>query len=144
MLLSLDGTLVVQLVNFVVFLLILNVIFLKPVGGAIARRRAYINGVASDIEQFEADIRELHARAEEQRALARREAEATIAAARAAAQGDAAAIVTDHQVQASALVAEAQATVALEAATARAEEETIVASLARTMLERAVGPEILA
>jgi F-type H+-transporting ATPase subunit b len=144
MLLSLDGTLVVQLVNFVVFLLILNAIFLKPVGGAIARRRAYINGVASDIEQFEADIRALQAQAEEQRAIARREAEATIVAARAAAQAEAAAIVGDHQIQASALVAEAQATVALEAVTARAQEESIVASLARTMLERAVGPEILA
>ena len=32
MLLSLDGTLVVQLVNFVIFLVILNAIFLRPVG----------------------------------------------------------------------------------------------------------------
>ena len=143
MLLSLDGTLVVQLVNFVVFLVILNAIFLKPVGGAIAKRRAYINGVAADIEQFEGDIKALRAQAEEQRALARREAESTIAEARATAQGEAASIVADHQVQASALVAEAQATVALEAAAARAEEEAIVATLARTMLERAVGPEIV-
>jgi F-type H+-transporting ATPase subunit b len=144
MLLSLDGTLVVQLVNFVVFLLILNAIFLKPVGGAIAKRRAYINGVAADIEQFEADIKALRVQAEEQRGIARREAEASIAEARAAAQGEADAIVSDHQIQASALVDEAQATVALEATTARAEEESIVASLARTMLERAVGPEIVA
>ncbi len=144
MLLSLDGTLVVQLVNFVVFLVILNAIFLKPVGGAIAKRRAYINSVAADIEQFEADIKALRSQAEEQRGIARRDAEASIAEARAAAQGEADAIVSDHQIQASALVAEAQATVALEAVTARAQEEAIVASLARTMLERAVGPEIVA
>jgi F-type H+-transporting ATPase subunit b len=143
MLLSLDGTLVVQLVNFVVFLVILNAIFLKPVGGAIAKRRAYINGVAADIEHFEVDIKALRAQAEEQRALARRDAEATIAEARATAQGEAESIVSDHQIQASALVAEAQATVALESTAARAEEDAIVASLARTMLERAVGPEIV-
>jgi F-type H+-transporting ATPase subunit b len=143
MLLSLDGTLVVQLVNFVVFVLILNAIFLKPVGGAIAKRRAYINGVATDIEQFEGDIKALRAQAEEQRAIARRDAEATIAEARGNGQREAEAIVADHQIQASGLVAEAQATVALEAATARAQEEQIVASLARTMLERAVGPEIM-
>jgi F-type H+-transporting ATPase subunit b len=143
MLLSLDGTLVVQLVNFVVFLLILNAIFLKPVGAAIAKRRAYINGVASDIEQFEADIKALRGQAEEQRAVARREAEALIGEARAGAQAEGDAIVSDHQIQASALVAEAQATVALEVTAARAEEDAIVASLARTMLERAVGPEIV-
>ena len=142
MLLSLDGTLVVQLVNFVVFLLILNAIFLKPVGGAIARRRAYINGVAADIEQFEGDIRSLHAQAEEQRTIARREVDALLTEARATAQGEASSIVGDHQVQATALIAEAQATVALELQAARVEEEAIVASLARTMLERAVGPEI--
>jgi F-type H+-transporting ATPase subunit b len=142
MLLSLDGTLVVQLVNFVVFVLILNAIFLKPVGAAIAKRRAYINGVAADIEQFESDIRSLRGQAEEQRAAARREAEAVIAEARGAAQNEGNAIVADHQLQASAMVAEAQATVALELKAARGEEDAIVASLARTMLERAVGPEI--
>ena len=49
MLLSLDGTLVVQLVNFIIFLVILNVIFLRPVGTAIASRRAYIDKVGADI-----------------------------------------------------------------------------------------------
>jgi len=49
MLLALDGTLVVQLINFLVFLVVLNAIFLKPVGAAIARRRAYIDGVSHDI-----------------------------------------------------------------------------------------------
>jgi F-type H+-transporting ATPase subunit b len=142
MLLSLDGTLVVQLVNFVIFVLILNAIFLKPVGAAIAKRRAYINGVAADIEQFENDVRSLRGQAEERRATARREAEAAIAEARAAAQNEGNAIIADHQIQASAMTAEAQATVALELTSARAEEEAIVASLARTMLERAVGPEI--
>jgi len=142
MLLSLDGTLVVQLVNFVVFLVILNAIFLRPVGAAIARRRAYINGVAADIEQFESDIRSLRAQAENQRAVARREVDGVIAEARSTAQGEAASIVGDHQLQASALIAEAQATVALEVKAAKAEEEAIVTSLARTMLERAVGPEL--
>ena len=32
--LSLDGTLIVQLVNFIVFLVILNEIFMEPVGAA--------------------------------------------------------------------------------------------------------------
>ena len=142
MLLSLDGTLVVQLVNFVIFLAILNAIFLKPVGAAIAKRRAYIDGVAADIEKFEAERKTLASEADEARAAARRAADAVIGQARSAAQGEAAEIVADHQVQANAIVAEAQATVALEIAQARLGERDVVESLARTMLERAVGPEL--
>jgi F-type H+-transporting ATPase subunit b len=142
MLLSLDGTLVVQLVNFIVFLLILNVIFLRPVGEAIAKRRAYINGVAADIEQFESDLKVLRGQAQEQRAIARREADALIAEARAAAQGEAATIVAGEQARASALIVEAQDTVRAEIAAARANEPALVESLAREMLQRAVGSEI--
>ena len=61
MLLSIYGTLVVQLVNFVIFMVILNAIFLKPVGSAIAARRAYIDKVGADIAQFEYDIQALKA-----------------------------------------------------------------------------------
>jgi F-type H+-transporting ATPase subunit b len=142
MLLSLDGTLFVQLVNFIVFLLILNAIFMKPVGAAIAKRRAYIDGIGTDIEQFETDIRSLRAQAGDALTVARREADALIAEERAAAQREAEAIVGDHQIQATALAAEAQATVALEIAQARLDEPQLVEGLARTMLERAVGPEL--
>jgi F-type H+-transporting ATPase subunit b len=144
MLLSLDGTLVVQLVNFIVFLVILNAIFLKPVGSAIAKRRAYIDGVGADIFQFEADLKSLRLQADEKRSAARRAADATVGESRATAQVEAASIVAEHQVQAGVIIAEAQATVALEFATARIAEADVVESLAREMLERAVGPEALA
>lgn len=144
MLLSIDGTLIVQLVNFIIFVVILNAIFLKPVGSAIAARRAYIDKVGHDIAQFEYDLKSLHVQAEEKRAAARRRAEATVAEARASAQAEAAAIVADHQAQADAIVAEAQATAALELAAARANEAAVVEALAREMLERAVGPQAVA
>jgi F-type H+-transporting ATPase subunit b len=144
MLLSLDGTLFVQLVNFVIFLVILNAIFLKPVGSAIAKRRAYIDGVAADIEKFEGERKTLAAEADATRAAARRAAEAAVAAARSTAQAEAAVIVADHLAQANGIVAQAQAAVALEIAAARTTEHDVVESLARTMLERAVGPEMAA
>src|ERR1700733_7531768 len=72
--LSLDGTLVVQLVNFIVFLAILNVIFFKPVGAAIARRRAFIDGLRHDIEQYHVEAKSLRGQAEARRAAAAREA----------------------------------------------------------------------
>jgi F-type H+-transporting ATPase subunit b len=141
MLLSLDGTLVVQLVNFIIFLVILNAIFLKPVGGAIASRRAYIDKVGADIAQFEYDLKSLRVQADEKRAAARRRADATVAEARAHAQGEAAAIIADHLEQAGAITAEAQATAGLEVAQARTSGTAVVEALAREMLERAVGPE---
>lgn len=142
MLLSIsEGTLLVQLLNFIVFLAILNAIFLRPVGAAIAARRAYIDSVGADIAQFEGDLKALRAQASDKRSDARRRADARIAEQRAQAQAEAGAIVADHQVQASAIVAEAQATVALEVAQARLTEATVVEGLAREMLDRAVGPQ---
>ena len=144
MLLSLDGTLVVQVVNFVVFLLILNAIFLRPVGRAIAQRRAHINAIAADIERFENEIKVLRAQAGERRAAARREADAIVATRRASAQNEAAQSLAEVAEQAAAIAQQAQATVGLEIAQVREREAAIVEGLARTMLERAVGLELVA
>ena len=45
MFLRIDGTFFVQLVNFAIFFAVLNVVFLKPVGAAIRKRREYIESV---------------------------------------------------------------------------------------------------
>ena len=139
MLLALDGTLIVQLVNFLVFLIVLNAIFLKPVGAAIAKRRAYIDKIASEIEQFDADVRSLRQQADERRAAARREADGFIAAARSQGQARAAEIASDFQSRAMSLVDDAHATVEREIAQARQNEERIVESLADELLARAIG-----
>ncbi len=139
MLLSIDGTLIVQLVNFLIFLVVLNAIFLKPVGTAIAKRRAYIDGVTSDIRQFERDINALRAQAEEKRAAARREADAALAAARAAAQNEAAELTATYVQQAGDIVAAAHAQVATEIAAARRDSDRIVNALADDLLARALG-----
>jgi F-type H+-transporting ATPase subunit b len=143
-LLSLDGTLVVQLVNFLIFLVVLNAIFLKPVGAAIAKRRAYIDGLARDIEQLADDVRTLRTQAEERRAAARREADAAIAAGRSQGQTEAATIAAESAEQAAKLVEDAQATVAREVAIARERETQIIENLAETLLTRAVGPGMAA
>ena len=144
MLLSLDGMLVVQLINFLVFLVVLNAIFLEPVGAAIAKRRAYIDGVSRDIEQFEADLKSLRAQADERRAAARREGDALIAGARSQAQAEAATVAGDYASRAAELVEEAQATAGRELAQAREKEQQIVESLADTLLTRAIGSGVAA
>ena len=144
MLLSLDGTLFVQLVNFIVFLVILNAIFLKPVGSAIAARRAYIDSVGTDIAQFEGDLKSLRAQADDIRAAARRQADTTIGESRATAQAEAASIIAEHLVEAADMIAEAQSSVGLEIAQARSTSAAIVERLAHEMLDRAVGMEAVA
>jgi F-type H+-transporting ATPase subunit b len=143
-LLSLDGTLVVQLINFLVFLVVLNAIFLKPVGAAIAKRRAYIDGVSRDIEQYESDVKLLRAQAEERRAAARREADAVTAQARSQGQAEAATVTADYTARALQITEEAEAAVAQEIVQARQNEGQIVETLADTLLNRALGPAVAA
>ena len=137
--LSLDGTLIVQLVNFIVFLVILNEIFMKPVGAAIARRRAYIDGLMHDMEQLQRDAKELRGQAEARRLAARREAEEAIARARVAAAQEADALVVAAQSRAGEVTKQAHAEVAKEVAAARSQEGRVVGLLANEMLNRALG-----
>jgi F-type H+-transporting ATPase subunit b len=137
--LSLDGTLVVQLINFVVFLAILNVVFMKPVGAAIARRRAYIDGLKHDFEQLQHDEQELRKRAESRRIAARREADETVAKERVGAAQEADKIVAAAQGRATEITAEAHAEVQKEVSAARADEGRVVDALAGDMVARALG-----
>jgi F-type H+-transporting ATPase subunit b len=138
-LLSLNGTLVVQIVNFIVFLAIMNVIFFKPVGAAIARRRAYIDGLKHDIEALDQDVKSLRGQAEARRAAARREADEAIAQARVAFGKETDAIVAGAQEQAMEIVRRARTQVETEIQTARGQEPRIVDALAGEMVVRALG-----
>jgi len=137
--LEINATLLVQVVNFIVFLAIMNAIFFKPVGAAIARRRAYIDGLASDIEQLQRESKSLRGQAEEQRAAARRAADEALAHARVDIGRESDAIVIEAQEKATGIVQQAHAEVGRELEAARAQESRIVDSLAADMLGRALG-----
>ena len=137
--LSLDGTLIVQLVNFIVFLVILNAIFFRPVGAAIERRRAYIDGLKHDIEQLAHDAKELRGQADARRAAARRDAEEALAQARVQAAKETDTIISGAQARAAEITAHAHEVVSHEIQTAREEEPRIVETLASEMLGRALG-----
>jgi F0F1-type ATP synthase membrane subunit b/b' len=137
--LSLDGTFWVQLLNFGIFFLIANVVFLRPVGEAVRKRREYIDEVQADFERYQHQVTTLTAEGEERRAAARRAAQETTAAARSKAEAEAAKTIGEATQQASALVERAHATVDGELNEARGREPELAAALARTLLERAVG-----
>jgi F-type H+-transporting ATPase subunit b len=138
--LSIDGTLVVQLINFAIFFAVLNVVFLRPVAAAIRRRREYINSLVSDYDRYQAEARSLRAQAESVRAEARREAESLVAAARGRASNEASEISSRYAQQAQEIVEQAQRTAEAELEAARARESDAVRAVADLMLDR-VLPE---
>jgi F-type H+-transporting ATPase subunit b len=132
------GTLVLQLINFAIFFAVLNVVFLRPVANAIARRRGYINSLVSDYDRYQAEAHELRAEAQDVRAAARREAEHRVAAARAQASNESAELSARYAAQAQSIVEKAQRTAQAELDAARAGENEAVRRVADLMLERAI------
>ncbi|MGZ3498250.1 MAG: ATP synthase F0 subunit B [Vulcanimicrobiaceae bacterium] len=139
MFLKLDGTAIVQLINFAIFFAILNVVFLRPVGRAIRQRREYINSLVNDYDRYQAEAASLRAQAANIRAAARREAEALLAKARAETSNEVAAISAQYAQRAAQLIEAAHATVAGELQAARATETKAIRELADLMLKRAVS-----
>jgi F0F1-type ATP synthase membrane subunit b/b' len=138
MFLQLDGTFWVQLINFAIFYAIVRVVFLNPVGKAIAERRAYIDGVQSDYVQYTSAVKALRAEAEAKRAAARREAEELVSKARAAANEEAQRVAAEYAEKASAIANQARATVESELAAARQREPELAATLGDELLQRAL------
>ena len=134
-----DGTFFVQLVNFAIFFALLSVVFLRPVGEAIRKRRAYIDAIHHDYERDTRRARELRAEAEARRSAARRDAEERVVRSRAEANDAAQKTSAEYGDRAARLVADAQRTVGEEVATARSREAELAETLGRSLLERAVG-----
>lgn len=139
MFLQLDGTALVQLANFAIFFVLLSVLFLKPVGRALKKRRDYINSLTTDYDAYQAEANALRANAERVRADARREAEQKLAKARAEASNQTAALAAEYAAKVQSTVEEAQRKAAAELDAARANEDALVQQLADVMVERAVG-----
>jgi F-type H+-transporting ATPase subunit b len=139
MFLSLDGTFWVQLLNFAIFFALLNVLFLRPVGRAIRKRREFIDGVVSDYARYQGDAKALRERAERVRSEARREAEQKIAKARADASNETAELASRFSAQVQSTVEEAQRNANAELDRARANENRLVKQLADVMVDRTLG-----
>ncbi|HTA38025.1 MAG TPA: ATP synthase F0 subunit B [Candidatus Acidoferrales bacterium] len=134
-----DGTLWIQLVNFAIFFVVLNFVFLRPVSAAIRKRRDYVNSVVSDYDTYQAEANKLRENAERVRAEARRDAEGQLSKARAEASNKTADLSADFAARASATMEEAHKTVAAELEAARSNEDAQVRQLASLMVDRALG-----
>ena len=134
-----DGTLWIQLINFAIFFVVLNLVFLRPVSAAIRKRREYVNSVVSDYDKYQGEANALRENAERIRAEARSEAEHQLGKARAEASNKTAELSSEYAQKVTAMVEDAQRTVSGELQAARANEDALVRELAAVMVDRTVG-----
>ena len=139
MFLQIDGTFFVQLINFAIFFAILNVVFLRPVGAAIRKRREHINSVTADYERYQSEGNKLRAQAESIRAAARRDAEAAIGKVRAETSNQTAALAAEYNAKAAEIVLRAHQTVGAEVESAREKQPQLAEDLANLVVERTLA-----
>jgi F-type H+-transporting ATPase subunit b len=141
MLFSVDGTFIVQLVNFAIFFALVNMLFIKPVSRAIEERRRYIDSLTADYDKYHEEITRLKGQAEAERAQARRDAEVALSAARTQIGREVETLNADYASRVARSVEAAHATVEQEMVKAKAEEPRLVRELSGEMLERAFATE---
>ena len=137
MLLSIDGTFLVQILNFILFWVLLTTVFIAPTRRAIAQRQRYIAELYKDAETSGGEAAALRAQADEQLGKARRQTDELLreAAAEAARRGhDIERLASE---EAAATVQLAHATVASERGQALEKQQVFVQELARSMVDRA-------
>ncbi|HET9341643.1 MAG TPA: hypothetical protein VFO25_01845 [Candidatus Eremiobacteraceae bacterium] len=141
MLLSIDGTFLIQILNFVAFWMLLNWLFIAPTRRAIEARQRAIAKLHADADAARARARALEAEATGLLDAARRRTDEIMREGSAKAAASAKEIERLAAEEAAATVALAQAKVATERADAAAKQGVFVHELARSMAQRALGAE---
>jgi F0F1-type ATP synthase membrane subunit b/b' len=134
--LSFDGTFWIQLINFAIFFAILNVVFLRPVGEGVRKRREYLDGLVAQRDALQKEASALRARAEATRQAARRDAEILLSKARADVSNETSEIATNYNAQSSKHIADAQAAAAVEYEAASNAAQTHAEELAQLVVDR--------
>lgn len=144
MLLSIDGTFLVQILNFIVFWVLLNYVFIAPTRRAIEQRQAYVRKLYTEGDAMAAEAKASRSQADGILHEARRRTDEAMRVAAGEASDEAHRIERAASEEAAATVQLAHATVASERAQAIEKQQSFVNELARAMLERATGFEQVA
>lgn len=139
MLLSLDGTLIVQVINFGIFYLILNAFFVAPTRKSRTERYERIRSIEEETETLVKEARELRAQTAAFLAAAYREADARISRADAEAGRQSGEIIAAAHADAKAKAEAARKVVEGEIAALQAARGRNVGELAAVMLGQALG-----
>jgi F-type H+-transporting ATPase subunit b len=138
MLLSLDGTFLVQILNFVVFWILLRYLFILPTRRAIEERQRLIATMLREADEFAARAAALQAQADGLLDDARRQSAEILRTAAAQASAEASQFERKAIDEAAASVQLAHATIGAERRQAEDRQAPFVEELARAMMQRAV------
>jgi F-type H+-transporting ATPase subunit b len=139
MLLSIDGTFLVQILNFIVFWTLLNYLFIAPTRRAIEQRLAYVTRLYHEGDDMAAKARALQSQADGILNEARRRTDEAMRVAAGEAADEAHRIERAAAEDAAATVQVAHATVAAERTQALEKQQSFVTELAQAMVSRATG-----
>ena len=139
MLLNLDGTFLIQMINFVIFWMLLNWLFIAPTRRAIDARLRYIATQYSEADELASVADTLQAQTEAALDEGRRQTGAIMRETAAEADRIVRSIENAGMEEANAAVQLARATVAAEEGRAVETQGPFVEELARTMVERATA-----
>jgi F-type H+-transporting ATPase subunit b len=139
MLLSLDGTFLLQILNFLAFWTLLNFLFIGPTQRAVAARQRHIAELYAKGDEYLAQAGALQAEAEAIYAEGRRATDEIMRGAASQASTEVRAIENKAVEEGSAIVQLAHTTVASERAKAVAAQGPFVQELARSMVAKAVN-----
>lgn len=141
MLLTIDGTFLAQILNFILFWVLLNYLFVGPTRRAIEERSAYIADLYKEGDEFAAQAASLQAQADAILHEARRQTDEAMRAAAASAADEVHGIERKAESEAAATVQLAHATVASERRQALEKQQNFVTELAHSMVARATDAE---
>lgn len=75
-LISINETMIVQLISFLIFLFIINRLMFRPLQGVMAERAEYMNGLQTEISEAESELNKVSRLLERQEAATREQAHA--------------------------------------------------------------------
>lgn len=137
--LDLNITLLFQLVNFFVALILLNVLLIRPIRNIIRQRKSVMDGMGSEAASFEEQAAQRLADYEAQLQGARQEAGKNRAEARAAGAAEQAALVSAAQQEAQTIMAQARETLRGEADAAMSQLRGRIDEFADKVVARVLG-----
>ncbi len=134
-----DATLPLMAAQFLLLMVLLNVVFYKPLTQAIDERETYVRTNQTDAQERLAKAERLAKQYEQELADSRRQAQAVIAAAQADAQKIAATQIAEAQQEAQAQREQAQRELDRQKEEALRSLEQQVESLSRQILDKLLG-----
>jgi F-type H+-transporting ATPase subunit b len=138
-----DATLPIMALQFLLLVVVLNVVFYKPLSKSIDGRDDYIRKNLLESRERLAKAENLAKQYEQELGETRRKSQATIAAAQADAQKVAAQKIAQAQAEAQAQREQAQQEIEQQKAEALASLEQEVDALSRQILEKLLGRELV-